>query len=443
MQTSVKKVSKNLNISGYEDETKDDGTALEEGEFNSYLVENSELEERNKGLRKKLDQKNREIENLCTLLEAVEPIPGFDVEKYRHMVESTLEEPVVDYRDAKIVQLAKKCRKLTITINKDNALLETRASQIEELKSSCERLKKELDTSMSHTEKNAAAAAAAGSDPIATAEKLRKEVHASNKTIEDLRHKNFQMSEENKSLSRALAKEIGDGVSIEEAVKGGSWKGRSQQIVMLKAKIKRLESSMSTDGGNTGLLSTSIAEGKSITTQASIANHTNRRGGSTIHDVDSKAEGELEYMSRERNQAVETLIEERARLYEECQQLETKCQGQKARIKNLEQDSGKQKQQLKILIEKTETDDQLITALREELQRMRQSAVHASKQARLQEQNAVIVHQARPGGGVAPAAANPGMEAEIQRLTRLCKQQAAQLSTQDDIIKGLRGSAHR
>jgi hypothetical protein len=39
---------------------------------------------------KKVDEKNRKIENLCVLLEAVEPIPGFDVEKYRKILDEGL-----------------------------------------------------------------------------------------------------------------------------------------------------------------------------------------------------------------------------------------------------------------------------------------------------------------------------------------------------------------
>lgn len=41
--------------------------------------------------------------------------------------------------------------------------------------------------------------------------------------------------EESKQLSRALSREIGEGVALEDAVSGG-WRGRAQQIIMLKNK---------------------------------------------------------------------------------------------------------------------------------------------------------------------------------------------------------------
>lgn len=39
-----------------------------------------------------------------------------------------------------------------------------------------------------------------------------------------------------KKLTRALTKELGEGVSIEQAVDEG-WRGRAQTIVMLKSKV--------------------------------------------------------------------------------------------------------------------------------------------------------------------------------------------------------------
>ena len=76
-----------------------------------------------------------------------------------------------------------------------------------------------------------------------SAPQLSKELGGANKKVEDLRRKLQEAEDENKKLTRALLKEVGDGITLEEAVDEGR-KGRAQTIVMLKNKIKRLESAM-------------------------------------------------------------------------------------------------------------------------------------------------------------------------------------------------------
>lgn len=72
-------------------------------------------------------------------------------------------------------------------------------------------------------------------------ESVSKELLSANKTIEDLRRKYTQVKEDLKNHRVALAREIGEGVTIEQALEGGNWRGRAQTIVMLKSKIRRLE----------------------------------------------------------------------------------------------------------------------------------------------------------------------------------------------------------
>jgi uncharacterized protein YlxW (UPF0749 family) len=67
---------------------------------------------------------------------------------------------------------------------------------------------------------------------------LKKDLHNSNKKVEELRNKNNQAQEEIKKLSFALTKEIGDGTDIEDVKNGDGWKGRAQQILLLKSKVK-------------------------------------------------------------------------------------------------------------------------------------------------------------------------------------------------------------
>jgi hypothetical protein len=74
----------------------------------------------------------------------------------------------------------------------------------------------------------------------------------------------------------------------DQAVDEG-WKGRAQQIVMLKSKVSRLER----EGGGAG--------GK----QPGAGTSRPRGGGAQAKGVDAKADEELSSMSQERQQAVE------------------------------------------------------------------------------------------------------------------------------------------
>ncbi len=90
---------------------------------------------------------------------------------------------------------------------------------------------------------------------------------------EEWRKKYSQLQEENKKLTRTLLKEIGEsdnGEGLEQILDEG-WRGRAQTIVVLKAKIKKLERER--DAGERG--------------------ERKRASRKSEDDVDKKAEDEL------------------------------------------------------------------------------------------------------------------------------------------------------
>jgi chromosome segregation ATPase len=135
------------------------------------------------------------------------------------------------------------------------------------------------------------------------------------------------------------------------------------------------------------------------------------------------------------------------RLSEECSQLQNRVQKYKARVRALESDAATHKQQLKVLVEKTEGDDILVEALQEEIQSLRQQNDDYKKKILNQQQQlsqSTMVRTMRlneaTGGMVPVNSSQEGTEAEMIRLKRLCKQQAAQLETQENLIQQLRSS---
>ena len=128
------------------------------------------------------------------------------------------------------------------------------------------------------------------------------------------------------------------------------------------------------------------------------------------------------------------ITEDRDRLTHDNQQLETKNRALKSRIQNLENDALRYKEQIRIVIEKSNSDDQLIDSLREEVEKLKQQvklkAAAAAASGGPQKQALAMVP--------ARTQQDPDTAIELQRLKRLCKQQAEQLATQEEMIKQLR-----
>lgn len=437
-QVSVKTSSADLNVSDYDFPDSDELAhkygfdSPQRNEYVSKMVKDSNMAEWGDSLLAKLDQKNKEIERLCTLLEAVQTTPGIDPNKYSKLMDDNNSNSYVDPRDSKIVALAKKSRALTVALNKERASQEKTSNYITELEQKCSRLENELKASpvVSEISTKAVHSSISGSkdskepvDKDKENEKIKRDLSSTNKTVEELRRKNDHLNEEIRKLQHALTRELGDGATIDDAV-NGNWRGRAQQIIMLKTKVKKLESQLTNNDSTV------------ITTTTAIT----RRS----HDVDSKAEDELADMNSQRRQAVEAITEERFKLIEECKTLEAKNKAQKARITTLEDSTMKQKQQLKVLVDKSDTDDQLIQALSQELQQLRKqiSTLSAKNEKQISNQDQKV-KMIGSSGSIKTTTTNPDINAnkmEIERLQRLCNQQASQLNVQENVIRDLRAS---
>jgi hypothetical protein len=92
---------------------------------------------------RKVDEKNREIEKLCTLMESMSVPPGVDPSTYLDIYDGKSEH--VDFRDSKIVSLAKKSRNLTVALNKEKGINASNKKRIDDLMDENERLKREIE----------------------------------------------------------------------------------------------------------------------------------------------------------------------------------------------------------------------------------------------------------------------------------------------------------
>jgi hypothetical protein len=99
---------------------------------------------------RKLEEKNRKIDQLCTLLEALEPAPGVDPERIQKLMDDGIDDNV-DFRDAKIVSLAKKSHRLTQQLNKEKSVTDKLNQQVLDLQKNVGSLNQELHAVKSST----------------------------------------------------------------------------------------------------------------------------------------------------------------------------------------------------------------------------------------------------------------------------------------------------
>ncbi|RHY66256.1 hypothetical protein DYB34_001376 [Aphanomyces astaci] len=293
------------------------------------------------------------VTELQLLLEAVEPIPGLDVNTLRDVLQGA---EVVDHdiRDVKIVHQAKKLRQAKIALTKEKskgagasgriAELERQLHDAEERHLKSERLVHKLQLGEKpepkHTE-------SANTVPL--------------KKFEDLRVKYEAMATDLKKTQRALQREVGDDVPLAEILdgEGGGKRGRAQQIVMLKAKVKKLEKDMQTrTAPDTG--------------------------------VDAKAEVELLALKADKQRQLDHVVADLDALKDANDKLSRKYDAQKARVHTLEKDAGKHKTKLAILLDKSHNDDSLIDALQHEMDDLRrQISTNASALAKADSGNII------------------------------------------------------
>lgn len=260
--------------------------------------EDSEDVPQDAALRQALRDKTKQLKRMGILLEALAPLPGVNAERLLKVIECG----TGDVRDQKIVQLARKARNLSVLLHRERA------------------------------EKRPVVVQKPVEEPPAPPPKLcRSKEHQYAKLAADLRAQLERVRDEKQVLKRALAKEVGDDADTK--MNDAGWRGRAQQIVMLRARVQELEG--------------------------------NARG------VDAHAQRELHDMERDRQLAVEDLTARHAQATTQLRDAKRKIDANKARIDSLVADCTRHKDHVRVLLDKTQADNELIDALRDELNRLR------------------------------------------------------------------------
>lgn len=319
-------------------------------------------------LRQRIVELTKEVKEYQLKLEILAPIPGLNISTVEALV-SGADCNEYDLRNLKIVHQAKLIRQLKRSLlreqqraitdsNSRNKLMQDNKNLQSELKEALqskrqsndrERFDKEAQSRELHS-KSTPSTARSHSNRILWRTKY-----------DDLSLRFDKLRSSSKRLQRVFALEVGANVSatLEELletyekdkvgaydsnslVKGGK-RVRAQQVILLKARVKKLEKELA-----------------SIQNERNDHSHTSNE---QALNVDQKVEQELVQHEENKQLQMSRLSAENAQMKERLHRLHEKLQAYKSRTQILEEENKQNKSKLQVLVEKSKNDDVLIDAL--------------------------------------------------------------------------------
>ncbi|KAF1319980.1 hypothetical protein FI667_g12734, partial [Globisporangium splendens] len=329
--------------------------------------------------------------SLCSLqiqLEAMAPVPGFNADAVQEILLGRDGGADHDIRDAKIVHQAKTLRHLKRTLQREKQIAVDAVKQCKLLETDKQQLEKQVDTLTLKAARFQARANAAKQQNVHlqcgqtgpqqenntdTGASTSAPVQATavdpgiKKKFDDLKVKYDKLQHDVKKLQRALQREVGDDVALDEilvenADANARRRGRAQQIVMLKAKVKKLEAELVT-------VKATAAENGEDLSQPAI----------TETNVDRRAQQELASQHVQRQKQLDKVTQERDELLARVAQLTQKHDGVKSRAQILEKEKLESKAKFQVLVDKSKNDDALIDALQRQLETWKGKVQHVKR----------------------------------------------------------------
>ena len=248
-----------------------------------------------------------------------------------------------DPKEKKLIELVKKNQDLNLKIEKHKLKEQTLQKQLYESSNQVIQLQKEISEMLKSREMPA--------DQLELSN-LKKSLKESETRLTEVRNKLQLAKEENTKLTILLKREVGEGFDLNRAMTDkGYFKPRAEIIETLKIKVKQLENKLQ--------IATEMEMNKS-SNQSVVSNVTTNNQITTNLVPYSDYKKEKEQFKKE----IEQYKQENAKLTDQNLKL-------KMRKNVLEKELKSQKEELvskiKILIEKSDNDEKLIIAMKNEL----------------------------------------------------------------------------
>ena len=290
-------------------------------------------------IQKKLKDKDNQLEILRNQLTNIK-------DKQNNILDSIKNSKSADIKDKKLIDLVKKNQDLSLKIERHKLKENNLQKQLNET----EKKLNDLRTEMDNLEKDK-------NIPVDKLElnSLKKNLKQNESHLSNIRNKLQLTKEENVKLNILLKREVGDSFDVNRALTDKSYfKPRAEIIEGLKAKIKQLEKVIQVNNMQNNLNNSNSNNSSS--------------GGLTLPPIPTSANiipySQYKKEKEEMTNSLEKTKRELSQMSEQNNKL-------KLRRNVLEKELKSQKEQLtdkiKILIEKSDNDEKLIEAMKNEL----------------------------------------------------------------------------
>ena len=285
-------------------------------------------------IQKKLKEKNNQLEILRNQLENIKG-------KQNNILDSIKNSKSSDIKDKKLIDLVKKNQDLSLKIERHKLKESNLSKQLTET----EKKLTEAKTEMENLEKNK-------NIPVDRLElnSLKKSLKQSESHLSDVRNKLQLTKEENIKLNILLKREVGDSFDINRALTDKNYfKPRAEIIEGLKAKVKQLEKIIQVNNmqNSTNTNQNTGINLPLIPTSANMIPYSQYK----------KEREEMQFTIDKTKKDLNSLTEQNSKLKSRRNVLEKELKSQKEQLTD----------KIKILIEKSDNDEKLITALKNEL----------------------------------------------------------------------------
>eukprot|EP01062_Namystynia_karyoxenos_P005775 TRINITY_DN1199_c0_g2_i1.p1 TRINITY_DN1199_c0_g2~~TRINITY_DN1199_c0_g2_i1.p1 ORF type:complete len:622 (+),score=281.82 TRINITY_DN1199_c0_g2_i1:82-1866(+) len=257
----------------------------------------------------------------------------------------------------------------------------------------------------------------------------KSQLDRANRLSAELRRTQAAQKQEAVRLKEVLRRELGDGADVEKLAAEDSegWRGRAQQITLLKAKVKELQRAAAAaqqgDGQQAGDARSVAASTTAFTatTAARDFDDVHRRALESAAAARKVKDAELQMHSQE----LERVVKEQ----------KERADAAVARQAVLEKECAAMRVQLQRIVAKTENDDKLVDAYKDQLAEGREELRRLKLQLGKQQQRVV----AAPGAGAQQAAA----AAAAAEPSDFFPQRVAELEGQLEAAEGRAVAAER
>ncbi|OWF48709.1 coiled-coil domain-containing protein 13-like [Mizuhopecten yessoensis] len=247
----------------------------------------------------------------------------------------------------KIVELSKKVRELTSEMEVERTKSKQLARKCMDLSNQISSIPQEARSMMGSAVSLRLQAEEKSEDQV-DVKAIQDKLKQTESKVSDYRNQISSLKQELKIVNKVLSQEIGDNVNVQSLLNtNSSWRGRSQQILGLQARLEDLRAQLASKTKPEGDLE------KDMMGMTSSRRRT----------ADDRHREQLRKLDKERKESQEKQANELKALEEEHEALKTKLDASKTRNKVLANEIKSMKGQMQTCIQKGHHDDELIEAL--------------------------------------------------------------------------------